>query len=637
MESTNLKFHKTLSQYFLVKARGTDAKKEWETSHIRGFGEVVFQLVKSEEFGTAKDLLSSFPFVFNKIRSGLLEDVLEDYPLLNEVATKEIIEQLKIWIAFFREKAHILRRGSGQWPSYKIFVQLAVEHADDSPITMCAEKWLEEGRCDWVWLCSVYRPLNPDIPSNITTFEGHVGYIHDVKNMGNNRLLTVGSDDTIRLWDINSGDCLSVLDDLDTERTINTPEMHIDDQEMKEKYSISWQCNNSDDSLEGVIRIIDSKSGIETQRLRGHSRDISGYLFLNNRELLTWSEDDTSIRIWDINAGFCKVSLRTNKFRILGALPIDDHRIVYWFDDGDIKLWDSDKSNSEGETDYHWREVYRLFPLDNGWLVSTAFDHMIHVWDCSNGKCIGRMDGSGVGQLSGIWNLDEDRLLSWTTWHLQLWECRTGTLLTEIKDTEAPEDWLNIRANASWYGKRCNHFVVEDVEYGLSRATHLISETYEVEVATWHANSRIPESCVLPDGTVVVGLDTGKICILKLHEGSRQLSLGELNAELRVRELHRISEIAILIKQNRFVEAQSSILRACDLEDIPINQLRTSSSLFYLEDIRKQIEQYLDVGMMLGEPLELYHYCQRRWRAFLRFFRELSILIRDSHKEANGC
>lgn len=53
---------------------------------------------------------------------------------------------------FFLERAHILRRGNEVWPSYKILLQLAVEHADDSPLTLGAEKFLADGKCKWLWL-----------------------------------------------------------------------------------------------------------------------------------------------------------------------------------------------------------------------------------------------------------------------------------------------------------------------------------------------------------------------------------------------------------------------------------------------------------------------------------------------------
>jgi hypothetical protein len=65
--------------------------------------------------------------------------------------------EFEIWAAFFRERAHILSRGNAQWPANRILLQLAIEHADNSPITRAAEEWLKEGNCDWVWLRQAAR------------------------------------------------------------------------------------------------------------------------------------------------------------------------------------------------------------------------------------------------------------------------------------------------------------------------------------------------------------------------------------------------------------------------------------------------------------------------------------------------
>ena len=83
---------------------------------------------------------------------GLLESVFEDYDMVRREVSAEVLSGLEIWAAFFRGKAHILRRGNEEWPAHKILLQLTVEHADDSPLTLGAEKWLGEGGCprgDW--------------------------------------------------------------------------------------------------------------------------------------------------------------------------------------------------------------------------------------------------------------------------------------------------------------------------------------------------------------------------------------------------------------------------------------------------------------------------------------------------------
>jgi len=90
--------------------------------------------------------------------------ISEGLRLAQGTESKEAQQRLEIWETFFREKAHILRRGNEEWPAHKILLQLAVEHADESPLTICAERWLSEGRCDWAWLRRI--PRLPHIQKN---------------------------------------------------------------------------------------------------------------------------------------------------------------------------------------------------------------------------------------------------------------------------------------------------------------------------------------------------------------------------------------------------------------------------------------------------------------------------------------
>ena len=55
------------------------------------------------------------------------------------------VERVQIWNDFFQSKSHILSRGTGFWRADKILLQLAIEHAADSPISIAAELWREGG------------------------------------------------------------------------------------------------------------------------------------------------------------------------------------------------------------------------------------------------------------------------------------------------------------------------------------------------------------------------------------------------------------------------------------------------------------------------------------------------------------
>ena len=111
---------------------------------------------------------------------------------------------------------HILRRGTTLWGTHKILLQLAAEHADNSPVTAAAEGWLEQDRCDWLWLRNARRP-EVAIPSPcLRVFEGHTGAVAGAELLPDGRILSWSGDSTLRLWDIARRDALKVLYHSDT-------------------------------------------------------------------------------------------------------------------------------------------------------------------------------------------------------------------------------------------------------------------------------------------------------------------------------------------------------------------------------------------------------------------------------------
>ena len=185
--------------------------------------------------------LAHFPFLMAKSRAGLVEGILEDYRLAFAKLPQEWRKKLIYWEAFFRERAHILRRGNDEWPGHKILLQLAMEHADDSPVTKGAEEYLAAGRASWPWLRRERRPGQVGIDPCLAVLEGHTDSIRGMKALPAGRVLSWSWDNNLRLWDP-QGRPLAVL--------------------------------------------------------KGHTEWVKGALALHDGRLLSWSLDET-LRLWD--------------------------------------------------------------------------------------------------------------------------------------------------------------------------------------------------------------------------------------------------------------------------------------------------------------------------------------------------
>ena len=277
---------------------GTSAAQDYALRHLPK------HLAQAEQEDQLESILTDFNFLMQRCRFGLLEAILKDYGLRKGLVSQAAQQRLDIWEAFCREKAHILRRGNAEWPMHKILLQLAVEHADDSPLTQGAEQWLADNRCDWLWLRRV--PRLPHVQKNpcLLVFEGHTDRVTGALELAGGRLLSWSRDKTLRVWDGGSGKCLLTL------------EGHTDAVdgalELADGRLLSW----SDDK---TLRVWDYNSGTCLQMLVGHTSEVKGALALADGRLLSWASDKT-LWVWDSLTGACLRTLEGHTDGVLGAL-----------------------------------------------------------------------------------------------------------------------------------------------------------------------------------------------------------------------------------------------------------------------------------------------------------------------------
>ena len=359
---------------------------------------------------------------------------MNDYEtLLAQLTDGPERQEFRLWEAFFREREHMLRRGDPRWPAYKILLQLAVEHGDDSPVTQAAEAWLADGQCDWVWLRNPRRVKHAAPSPRLRTLEGHTGQINGAIELANGRILSWSDDVTLRLWDGNHGSQIAILD------AHNHVIMGAGS--LPNGRILSWGTD--------YFYIWDNQNGDLLAKLcenGGHSDGLDGgALPLPDGCILSWSFDGT-ICLWDSNGDKGNRVLDTLLDHyddiysgVGGVIPLPDGQFLFWTMEPFLYFWDGrSEAPSTITPPGHTSSINGAMLLPDGRILSWSCDHTLRVWDGQTGKPLDLLTGHTDG-VNGALILPDGRLLSWSDDHtLRLWDGQNGKPLGVLRGHSDP-------------------------------------------------------------------------------------------------------------------------------------------------------------------------------------------------------
>ena len=205
------KTHANLADFYTIVYSQDKEKLEKlniQTTLESALTELPFQLIKSNQETKSLELLTNFEFLMKKFKLNKTAEVLEDYALakIEQIKSddKDLNERFYIFDNFLTSNKHILERGTKEWDSSKIFFQLAIEHADNSPLSIDADKYEDNGKVDFDYVRDVNRDEEMYISPLVAILKGHKWGITDIQVLSDKNIISSSQDGSIRIWDKDS-------------------------------------------------------------------------------------------------------------------------------------------------------------------------------------------------------------------------------------------------------------------------------------------------------------------------------------------------------------------------------------------------------------------------------------------------
>ena len=438
-QSSNLKVDLAERRLKKIKELMSEKKYEKAVPHLR---RAVEQVQSSPELFTTEVKLHSLQLTLAKalIKSDPPQENAE--PLLRSVLDHEESSMIEKSEAAYDLAGLLSEHGSPKLEEAKELCEFAAQIRVDTfgqedskthqPIARLVElcRQLQDPDED-LWSDMLPKSSKvPPLPMSSTfhmspqLLTGHLCSISAVAfSPDSKRLGSASTDDSIKLWDTNSGALLRTF--LDRRTGINT-------------HTVAFSPDGrrlASGATDSIIRLCDSESGMVLQEFVGHVGAILTVAFSPDGRQLASCSQSNIIKLWDAHSGAIRQDLgHHNEWVITVAFSPDSRRLASGSNDKTIKLWDAGSGALLRTLADHGFGVWAVaFSPDGKRLASGSYDKTIKLRDADSGAVLQTLVGHDIKVNTVAFSPDGKRLASGS--HdktIKLWDADSGAVLQTL-------------------------------------------------------------------------------------------------------------------------------------------------------------------------------------------------------------
>jgi WD40 repeat protein len=356
------------------------------------------------------------------------------------------------------------------------------------------------------WLRPLAPGLTPPGGPLLRILTGHTGGVEGVAVTSDDRLALSVSWNTVKVWEIDTGQEL---------RTLRGS--------MGEVFGVAVTPDGRlalSASEDHTVKVWDLETGQEVHTLKGHINWVWGMAVTPDSRLALSASRDSTVKVWDLETGQELRTLTGHTGGVKGVAVTPDGRLALSASgDHTVRVWDIESSSDVHILKEHTGEVsdIAVTPGDR-YALSASQDGTVKVWDIQAGQIIHTFKGHQYGVKSVTVTPDGRRALS-------------ASLDSTVKvwDLESRQE---LRTFTDHTGQVFNVAVTPDGQRALSTAFDGVSSTVKVwdietgrVVCTVHANDVVNEVAVMPDSRFIICATYRKLMVWDIETDEEVLTL----------------------------------------------------------------------------------------------------------------
>lgn len=219
--------------------------------------------------------------------------------------------------------------------------------------------------------------FNTETKENIDIINVHTDSINSILVINdNNQFVTCSNDKTIKLFDINSLDCIRTF--IGHEKLVND----IDKISNEKIVSCSFDC---------TIRIWNLNDKHQCLKIIHSYYLISFVRVLSDKIIACACRYTSGIYIWNVETGICLNAFTNNVSNTISIIRLSNEQIATGDTKGLIKIWDINNWGNkcfktiEAHTDHY---IMCLAKLSKNLIISSTQNGPIKIWDTDTGSCL---------------------------------------------------------------------------------------------------------------------------------------------------------------------------------------------------------------------------------------------------------